>query len=321
MTVFTVKERFGFDVDLRVLGYLDETHPCIPKKDDNYLFRREFLRDILAFLAQPCSDALYISGPTGSGKTSGVTEVAARLNWPAQQLCAHGRMELSDLVGSIQLVADRLGGTKTTFVHGPLARAMKEGHILLINEVDLADPAELAGLNDVLEGRPLVIPQNEGEVIQPHEMFRVIVTGNSTGSGDSSGLYQGIQMQNLAALDRYRFMRVGYASEQEESSILDKAIPSLPDTIRSSMIKVANEIRRLFLGEQGHAGTLSITMSTRTLVRWARLTQTFKGAPNAIGYALDQALTFRASYEEREAILRISKDVFGSSWREEEQAA
>jgi cobaltochelatase CobS len=90
---------------------------------------------------------------------------------------------------------------------GPLAVAMREGHLLLINEVDLADPAELAGLNDVLEGRPLVITQNGGEIIKPHPMFRVVVTGNSTGSGDASGLYQGVMMQNLAAMDRYRFTK------------------------------------------------------------------------------------------------------------------
>ncbi|MDO6928722.1 AAA family ATPase, partial [Acinetobacter baumannii] len=87
------------------------------------------------------------------------------------------------------------------FMYGPLAVAMREGHLLLINEVDLADPAELAGLNDVLEGRPLVIAQNGGEIIKPHPMCRVVVTVNSTGSGDASGLYKGVMMQNLAAMD------------------------------------------------------------------------------------------------------------------------
>ncbi|MBO0180522.1 AAA family ATPase, partial [Vibrio parahaemolyticus] len=95
----------------------------------------------------------------------------------------------------------------------PLAIAMREGHVLLINEVDLVDPAELSGLNDILEGRPLVIAQNGGEIIKPHPMFRVIVTGNSTGSGDPSGLYQGVMMQNLAAMDRYRFSVVPYMAE------------------------------------------------------------------------------------------------------------
>ncbi len=76
------------------------------------------------------------------------------------------------------------------FMYGPLAVAMREGHLLLINEVDLADPAELAGLNDVLEGRPCDRSEWR-EIIKPHPMFRVVVTGNSTGSGDASGLYRG----------------------------------------------------------------------------------------------------------------------------------
>ena len=146
---------------------------------------------------------------------------------------------------------------------------MREGHILLINEVDLADPAELAGLNDVLEGRPLVIAQNGGEIIKPHPMFRVMVTGNSTGSGDASGLYQGVMMQNIASMDRYRFIKVGYAEDIAELSILGRVTPNLPENIRNGMVRIANQVRKLFLGENGEDGQLSITMSTRTLVRWA----------------------------------------------------
>jgi cobaltochelatase CobS len=135
-------------------------------------------------------------GPTGSGKTSSVTEIAARLNWPVQQVTAHGRMELTDLIGHHALVAGAPGEPPTMkFMYGPLAIAMREGQILLINELDLADPAEIAGLNDIVERRPLVIAQNGGEVIKPHPMFRVIATGNSTGTGDNSGPYQGILMQ------------------------------------------------------------------------------------------------------------------------------
>ncbi|MFW8217024.1 AAA family ATPase, partial [Klebsiella pneumoniae] len=135
--------------------------------------------------------------------------------------------------------------------YGPLAVAMREGHLLLINEVDLADPAELAGLNDVLEGRPLVIAQNGGEIIKPHPMFRVVVTGNSTGSGDASGLYQGGMMQNLAAMDRYRFTKVGYADEEAELSILGRVTPKLPENVRKGMVRIANQVRKLFLGENG----------------------------------------------------------------------
>lgn len=306
----------GVPEKMMVTGYADPNNPFIPKANPDYVFRKELIRELIAFLKQPDGDAMYITGPTGSGKTSGVTEIASRLNWPVQQITAHGRMELTDLVGHHALVSPAPGAQPVMqFMYGPLANAMREGHILLINEVDLADPAELAGLNDVLEGRPLVISENGGEIIKAHPMFRVIVTGNSVGSGDDTGLYQGVMMQNLAAMDRYRFTCVGYADSDAEQSILERAAPKLPVNIRDGMVRIANEVRRLFMGESGNNGNISVTMSTRTLVRWAKLTLQFRGAPNALEYALQQALLIRANPEEREAIVRISQDVFGDQWR------
>ncbi|NMT18529.1 CbbQ/NirQ/NorQ/GpvN family protein, partial [Vibrio parahaemolyticus] len=89
-----------------------------------------------------------------------------------------------------------------------------------------------------------------------------IVTGNSTGSGDPSGLYQGVMMQNLAAMDRYRFSVVPYMAEQDERGVLERVVPRLPDNIRNGMVRIANEIRKLFMGENGDDGQISITMST-----------------------------------------------------------
>lgn len=295
----------------------DATNPFIPKADPSYVFVKDFVRDVRAFLFRPNNDALYVTGPTGSGKTSGITQMASRLNWPVQQITAHGRMEFTDLVGYHALVATKPGEPPVMqFMYGPLARAMRDGHILLINEVDLMDPAELAGLNDILEGRPLVIAQNGGEIIHPHAAFRVVVTGNSIGSGDATGLYQGVQMQNLAAMDRYRFIEVGYADPEVEKGILANACPRLHSTIAESMIKVANKIRFLFMGDgvSSDAQRLNVTMSTRTLVRWAKLTVGYQAAPNAVALALDQALLLRTNAEERAAIERISKDVFGDLW-------
>lgn len=304
------------------IGFADSTNPFIPATDQNYVFRKAFLREALAFLKEPSGDALFITGPTGSGKTSGVTEIASRLNWPVQQCTAHGRMELSDLIGHHALVSGAPGEVPSMqFMYGPLAIAMKEGHILLINELDLADPSEIAGLNDVIEGRPLVIAQNGGEIIKPHPMFRVIATGNSAGTGDQSGLYQGVLMQNLAFMDRFRFTEVGYADEEAELEILERVTPRLPESIRKGMVRIANEIRKLFLGGEDNEGEISLTISTRTLVRWAKLSLVFRGAPNALEYALEQALLIRAAKEEREAILRISKDVFGGGWGSDRGAA
>ena len=174
---FVVAETFGVKAPrgLTVEGFTDPLHPQIPVKKP-YVFR-EYLRDVLAFLADPAGDGLLLTGPTGAGKTSLVLQVAARLNWPVQEVTCHGRMELSDLIGQFMLIQG-----ETRFVHGPLSVAARDGHILVLNEMDVMDAAELAGLNDIVEGAPLVIAANGGEVIRPNSKFRVIATGNSAGS-------------------------------------------------------------------------------------------------------------------------------------------
>jgi cobaltochelatase CobS len=310
---FNVQAKPGLEIE----GYADETNPYIPVRSE-YVFRNEGLREILAFLRNAQGDGLYLTGPTGAGKTSLVMQVAARLNWPLQAVTCHARMELRDLVGH-HVLAD--GETK--FIHGPLSIAARDGHILLLNESDLMDPSELAGLNDIVEGQPLVIPENGGEVIRPHRKFRVFATGNSAGAGDPTGLYQGVLRQNLAFMDRFRIIRVGYPEPEIEEKILEKAAPSMSGEIMRKMIVVANEVRRLFTADAREGGTpLSLTMSTRALVRWAKLSVTFKGAPQVFAYTLDHALTHRADPEEREAIHEIARATFGDElWDPQPQQA
>jgi cobaltochelatase CobS len=122
--------------------------------------------------------------------------------------------------------------------------------------------------------------------------------------------------QNLAFMDRFRVVHVGYPEPGVENQVIRQAVPSVNDTIIEKMITVAGEIRRLFMGDgKGDEPELTLTMSTRTLVRWASLSRTFKGAPNVFEYALDQALTARAEPEQREAIHRIAAGVFGGLWQ------
>lgn len=321
----SVANLFNIQVPKGVLinKFSNANHPQIPTATSEYVFRKELVREMRDFLMTPRGDAMFLSGPTGSGKTSLVTEFCARLNWPVQEITCNGRMEVADMIGHHALVSPAPGQTPVMqFMHGPLAVAMKEGHVLLLNEIDMLDPAELSGLNDVLEGRPLVIAQNGGEVIKPHPSFRVIATGNSLGSGDATGLYQGVSMQSMAAMDRFRFMIVGYADPEVEEGILTKESPDLGGDIIKSMVRLANEVRALFMGEGDSGGELSITMSTRVLRRWARLAIAFRSSQNAAGernalsYALHMAMLRRASPEEQTAVLQLAKSIFGDSWHD-----
>ena len=134
---------------LMILGFSNDKDAAIPVRHDKYIFRREVLRDLLAFLRKPNGDALFITGPTGSGKTSVVNEVCARLNWPVQLLTLNNRFEFSQLTGHFTYSSQKEGGApEMTFQYGPLAKAMKYGHVLVLNEIDLADAGELAGLRD-----------------------------------------------------------------------------------------------------------------------------------------------------------------------------
>lgn len=314
----SMAETFGLkDISSQVWATgFEGSSEYIPKHDPHYQFRKTALLSLWMFLEQPDGDAFYITGPTGSGKTSLVNQYAARVGWPVQEVTAHGRMEIADLVGFHTLQSEHDGATPTMrFQYGPLSRAMKEGHIFLLNEIDMIDPSDLAGLNDVLEGRPLILSANGGEVIRPHPAFRIIVTANSAGSGDTTGLYAGIKPMNVASMDRYRMIEVGYPDSTVEEGILDKVACVLPRDVRVAMVEFANQIRELFIGCNSE-GSLSVTMSTRTLLRWAKTSQAFHelGSATPLGDALEQSLLLRCQPEEREAIQRMATLKFGDSY-------
>lgn len=124
-----------------------------PKKD--YFFRQELLRPLMNWLYTPCGDSALLVGPTGSGKSSLVEQLTARLNWPCLTVSAHSRMEMPELTGYNLPVTDPVSGDlNTRFVDGPLTRAMRHGFVFVLDEYDTLDPAVTVGLHAVLEGRP-----------------------------------------------------------------------------------------------------------------------------------------------------------------------
>ncbi len=277
-----------------------------PKIDPNYLFH-DSMRDVAVWFMGP-PEPLYMCGPTGSGKTSLIKQVAARLQYPVFEVTGHGRLELVDLVGHLTV---RNGNMEMQY--GPLALAMKYGGLALLNEIDITDPSTLCGLNSVLDGSPLCIPENEGELIEPHPLFRFACTANSNGASDETGLYQGVMMQNMAFLDRFVFCQVDYPSAEAESNLLAKIVPVLPEKVRDSMIFMANEVRKRFMNE-GQGQGMELTFSTRTLIRWADLTVRYQPLARQgikpIIHALDRALAFRASRETRAALHELAQRIF-----------
>lgn len=306
---------YKFNPAFRVAGYSNAAHPRIPKRDPHYVFELETLMDVITWLMEPNGTGLWLTGPTGCGKTSCINEVAARLNWPVVAQTMTGRFEFSDLKG--QFVLTQKAGEREPrmcYQHNALALAMKYGWILRLDEVDLADPAELSGLNDVLEGRPLVISENGGEVINPHPMFRLVVTGNSAGQGDDTGLYQGIQQQNIAALDRYRLLKVGYPAKEAEMLLLKEVAGDMPSDIRKRCVDLARHLRDAF-----EKGTLSVPFSTRTLRNWISTSRHYRGN-SQVRSPMRKALLLhflnRLTVEEVEAVDMCAKAVFGTTWSE-----
>ena len=204
-----------------------------------------------------------------------------------------------------------------SYEYGPLALAMRYGGICLVNELDMASPEVAAGLHGILDGSPLCIPENGGELIIPHPMFRFVATANTNGAGDDTGLYQGTQRQNLAFTDRFILCEMGYPDSSVEKKLLRDRYPALPVSLCETMVDYANEVRRLFMGEMSGStlsGSIEITFSTRSLLRWGALTLRFqplaKQGIQPVTYALDRALAYRASRETRAMLHELAQRMF-----------
>ncbi len=226
-----------------------------------YFFRRDLLASVLCAFESK-NEFILLTGPTGSGKTSVFEQVAARLNRPVIRVNLDGDITRSDLVG--QWVLN--GENSMEFHYGPLATAMMEGYIFIVDEIDAgASPVTMA-LQAVLEGKPLSLMETN-EVIKPHPDFRLMATANTNGMGDESGLYAGTQVQNYASFDRFTLVeKVDYPKPEEETEIIvsQTGMKDSPDIV-AKLIKVANLIR-----EAHKTGDTVCTMSTRNVVNIAR---------------------------------------------------
>lgn len=309
-TNVNVKPYWAFPADHAFQGY-------IPNLDKDYVFEKSVRQSVLMWFNYPMEQSLWLSGPTGCGKSSVIEQVASRFNWPLMKVTAFPEMDISTQIGGLRIVTDPLtGDTKTDYVLGPLALAYKYGMVYLLDEYDQLESSCANAFNTYLEGGTLIIPETN-EVIKKHENFRFAATANSIGQGDNTGVYGGVKMQNTANLDRYMFVNTGYMPKETEVKILANYIAD--ERIAGKFVDVANMIREQFIGTDvsgdgfSSSSRLSVTCSTRSLKAWVSrfsLMTQFK-APGALKESFDLHIGNRAPSHEKKALHAIVDSVFG----------
>lgn len=228
----------------------------IPDIDENFVFDIDILKNILLGFA--INRPILLWGHAGTGKSSLFEQVCARTNRPLIRVQHTIGTEESHIVGQWTV---RDGAT--VFELGPLAVAMKEGHIYMADEYDFGMPSVLAVYQSVLEGKSLVIKEADAanRVIRPHPNFRFVATGNTNGSGDETGLYQGTNMQNSANYDRFGITcKVSYMAKTVETRIVANQAGIDKDDARR-LVEFATAVR-----EGYDAGKISATISPRALI-------------------------------------------------------
>lgn len=248
---------FAFDVP--VYDYGGKKHADVPEIDPDYEFDMKVLGPLLWGLVN--NKPVYIQGHTGTGKTSIVHQVAARLGWPIVRVNMDSEMSRMDFIGRDVLTQEN-GTTVSKFVEGILPQAMQQGCILEADEVDFGRSDIMYAFQSVLEnGGSLRITEDGGRVIQPHDMFRIVATANTKGQGDETGCYQGARVQSQAFLDRFQvWVTQEYLLPEKEHKIIKKKVPAIGEKPLTQLIRVAGEIRKAFM-----QGEVLTTVSPRGL--------------------------------------------------------
>jgi len=287
----SVQETFGFESKLTVPAF-STVSEYVPDLDPDYLFDRETTLAILAGFAH--NRRVMITGYHGTGKSTHIEQVAARLNWPCVRVNLDSHISRIDLVGKDAIVV-RDGMQITEFKDGILPWALKSNIALVFDEYDAGRPDVMFVIQRVLEvqGRLTLLDQNK--VIRPHPAFRLFATANTVGLGDTSGLYHGTQQINQGQMDRWSIVAtLNYLPHDNEVGIvLSKAKSYAKDEAGrqtvSKMVWVADMTRNAFMN-----GDLSTVMSPRTVITWAENAEIF----GDIGFAF--RLTFLNKCDELE---------------------
>ncbi|GLR66202.1 cobaltochelatase subunit CobS [Acidocella aquatica] len=285
------REVFGIEVDLEVPAFSLRTEH-VPEIDPAYQFDRETTLAILAGFA--FNRRVMIQGYHGTGKSTHIEQVAARLNWPCIRVNLDSHISRIDLIGKDAIVL-KDGKQVTEFREGILPWALQHPCALVFDEYDAGRPDVMFVIQRVLEveGRLTLLDQNK--VIKPHPAFRLFATANTVGLGDTTGLYHGTQQINQGQMDRWNIVAtLNYLPHAQEVAIVmaKLGIPATDASMKKrteSMVALADLTRAGFI-----AGDISTVMSPRTVITWAENTRIF----GDVGFAF--RLTFLNKCDEAE---------------------
>jgi cobaltochelatase CobS len=267
-----VRQTFDIDVDLKVPSF-SNGNEYVPEIDSAYQFDKDTTLAILAGFSH--NRRVMIQGYHGSGKSTHIEQVAARLNWPCVRVNLDSHISRIDLLGKDAIVLQD-GKQITEFREGILPWALQSPTALVFDEYDAGRPDVMFVIQRVLEveGKLTLLDQNK--VIKPHSSFRLFSTANTVGLGDTTGLYHGTQQINQGQMDRWHIVStLNYLDPELELRVVLAKVPSMDTKLgreeASNMVSVAN------LSRQGFAnGDISTLMSPRTVISWAENNEIFK---------------------------------------------
>jgi cobaltochelatase CobS len=307
-TTVSVRDVFGIDSDIRVPAY-SETDAHVPDVDPDYLFDRDTTLAILAGFAH--NRRVMVSGYHGTGKSTHIEQVAARLNWPCIRVNLDSHVSRIDLVGKDAIVL-KDGKQITEFKDGILPWAYQHNVALVFDEYDAGRPDVMFVIQRVLESSGRLTLLDQSRVIRPHPAFRLFATANTVGLGDTTGLYHGTQQINQAQMDRWSIVTtLNYLPFEHEVSIVDAKVKQLEggkgrDTV-AKMVRVAELTRAAFIN-----GDLSTVMSPRTVISWAENAAIF----GDVAFAFRVTFLNKCDDLERALVAEQYQRVFGVELKE-----
>ena len=302
-TKISVSKIFGFNTEMEVKGF-SKKNEYVPKLDEDYKFDKDTTLAILAGFAH--NKRVLIQGYHGTGKSTHIEQVAARLNWPCVRVNLDSHISRIDLIGkdSIKL---KDGKQITEVKEGILPWSIQNPIALVFDEYDAGRPDVMFVIQRVLESDGNFTLLDKNKVLEQHDCFRMFATTNTVGLGDTTGLYHGTQQINQGQMDRWNIVStLNYLSFEKEFEIILSKNKSFNNKdgkeLITCMIKVAELTRKGFVN-----GDISTVMSPRTVLHWAENTKIFKDA----GYSFRLTFLNKCDEIEKKIIAEYYQRCFG----------